>query len=421
MEWNLPRLTLGRLTKISSVTAFFLTWLADISVLNDSRHVYELPTNWFPVWLTGPLICLTLVGTLRSAKLSGYVIGCVTASLAATLWSCLEPPGVSWWGALETCGLLVLTIRATACSWRPSTAAAHTALLGAAVLALPLRNGSWRTFLVGSYVLTVALAVCIAMGCALRSWGLRRERAEQDVRHSERLALARDLHDLIAHHMTGIIVQANAARAVHATAPDKVPPVLDNIARSGTETLESMRRLVRALMKPGHAPLRFGDLLTELSDLVSAHSAVGHDVTPARLDVTAAARSARLSPEVELTVFRLVQEALANVRRHAPGTDTRVRVEAGDTRLRVTVTNTAPYHRAATPTGGRGGFGLLGVRKRVEAIDGTFRADRLPDGGWRVYAVFPRAAPTEAEAEASTGASEAPASTSAPADGTSPA
>ncbi|MFB7493705.1 sensor histidine kinase [Streptomyces sp. NPDC056161] len=238
----------------------------------------------------------------------------------------------------------------------------------------------------------MVLAVCIAAGCAAHALEVRRERAVHDVRQAERLALARDLHDLIAHHMTGIIVQANAALTIRATAPEKVDPILRTISRSGTETLESMRRLVRVLREDNHAALRPGDLLTELADLVSAHSADGDD-TPARLDVTAAARTAHLSPEVEVSVQRLVQEALTNVRRHAPGARATVHLDADRAGVRVTVTNTAPHRKAAAPAGGCGGFGLLGLRERVEALDGTLDTGALPHGGWQVRAAFPAAAP----------------------------
>ncbi|WP_256362054.1 ATP-binding protein [Streptomyces sp. TRM70350] len=91
----------------------------------------------------------------------------------------------------------------------------------------------------------------------------------------------------------------------------------------------------------------------------------------------------RLAPEVETTVHRVVQEALTNVRRHAHGADVAVRLEF-DPRghLRVETRNTAPTVRATAPTGGRGGFGLVGLRERVEAVEGG--ADQRPDSGRRL-------------------------------------
>lgn len=402
MDWKLPLNPAadGRLLRISSLTAFTLILVGDFAAARIADpDPLKAPTAWLPVVVTGPLIGFAVLGLPRSFALGRRVVGAVAISLALTAWTLVDSADLQWWGALETCGLLFLTIRTTAHAWRPARAIAATVALCVAVLMLPVRSGSWSAFVAGGYILTVALAICVATGCALRAMELRRERAVHDVRQAERLALARDLHDLIAHHMTGIIVQANAAVTIQGTAPDQVDPLLRNIARSGTETLESMRRLVGVLREDNHAALRPGDLLTELADLVSAHCAHTTADTPdapdadasARLDVTAAARTARLSPEVEISVQRLVQEALTNVRRHAPGARATVRLDADPGWLRVTVTNTAAPHRSTTPAGGRGGFGLLGLRERVEALDGTLRTGALPHGGWQVEAAFPLA------------------------------
>ncbi|MFK0288744.1 sensor histidine kinase [Streptomyces sp. NPDC090499] len=403
MHWNLPRIPAGRrLITVSGLVAFTLTWGVDLAVFVTRPAPFGTPAGWLPVLVTGPLAALAAVGLPRSAALAAVglprsvdlsrrVAGVVTLSVGVTVWSLVAPPEPRWWGALETCGLLFLTVRTAADIRRPATAVACTVALGVTILLLPLRAGSLGAFVVGGYILTVALAVCVAIGCALRSLEARRERAVRDVRQAERLALARDLHDLIAHHMTGIIVQANAALTIQTASPDRVPPILRNIAHSGTQTLDSMRRLVRVLREDDHTALRSGDLLTELADLVSTHSAAGGDDAPSRLDITAAARTSRLGPEIEITVQRLVQEALTNVRRHAPGAGTTVHLDTDGTGLLVTVTNTTPAHHAAAPAGGRGGFGLLGVRERVEALDGTFRAGPVPHGGWQVQAVFPLA------------------------------
>ncbi|MFG2135096.1 sensor histidine kinase [Streptomyces sp. NPDC048751] len=101
----------------------------------------------------------------------------------------------------------------------------------------------------------------------------------------------------------------------------------------------------------------------------------------------------RLAPEVETSVHRVVQEALTNVRRHAPGADVVVRLGIDRARngnsLRVEVRNTAPSVRSSVPTGGRSGFGLVGLRERVEAVEGSLTSGRTPDGGWSVRAAFP--------------------------------
>ncbi|GGL18337.1 sensor histidine kinase [Streptomyces flaveus] len=109
----------------------------------------------------------------------------------------------------------------------------------------------------------------------------------------------------------------------------------------------------------------------------------------ASLHLGTAARATKLAPEVETSVQRVVQEALTNVRRHAPGATVAVRVEAEDDRLLVEVRNSAPRERSAVPAGGRGGFGIVGLRERVEAVEGRLETGSTADGGWRVTAVFP--------------------------------
>jgi signal transduction histidine kinase len=131
------------------------------------------------------------------------------------------------------------------------------------------------------------------------------------------MELARDLHDFIAHHVTGMVVQADAARAVLQIAPDQIDPILGNIRKAGMETLDSMRRLVRVLREEENRTLRPGELFAQLATMVSGFSANGEQ--DASLQLGAAARAAKLAPEVETSVQRVVQEALTNVRRHAPG------------------------------------------------------------------------------------------------------
>jgi signal transduction histidine kinase len=116
------------------------------------------------------------------------------------------------------------------------------------------------------------------------------------------------------HHVTGIVVQANAARAIRETAPEQVDPILENIQKAGMETLDSMRRLVRVL-RVDRRPRRPGELFTELAALVSDFC--GGEGQDANLSEAAPARAAQLAPEAQTSVHRLVQESLTNARRHA--------------------------------------------------------------------------------------------------------
>ncbi|MFD6531916.1 sensor histidine kinase [Streptomyces sp. NPDC060184] len=412
MDWHLPFApAVRRLITTFSLLALAMTWLADLALLSFAPDAFSPATNWLPVLVTGPLAALTVAETRRSPPMRWRVAGVVAVSLTLTAVCLAVAPAQSSFGGLEGAALIALVIRTIAQAPSTRAAALSTAALGVAALLLPLRMRSWAVFVPGGYVLTVALTIGITLGCAIRALEARRRRNVADVRQAERLALARDLHDLIAHHMTGIIVQAHAATAIHETAPEKVEPILRNIARSGTETLESMRRLVRVLREEGHVPQRPGDLLSELAELTAAHSAPGASgspACPARLEATASARTAQLSPEVEISVFRVAQEALTNVRRHAPGSRAAVRLDVDAGWLWVTVTNTASPKGSPSPAGGSSGFGLIGLRERVEALDGTLRAGGVPGGGWEVGAGFPLHAPPASAAACSAPAAFGP-------------
>ncbi|MGW3283642.1 sensor histidine kinase [Streptomyces sp. NPDC001002] len=396
MDWKFPFSTgIRRVISAAAVVSLGLLWAADILVLVFVTEPPIAPTTWLPVFVTGPLAALAVPDARYPMSLPARALGVSALSFTVSVVCLFAPVSGTDIGYLEDFALLCLIIRAIAQIHPVRPMMWTVAALAVAMEMQTLRTRTLDGFVAGSYVATIMLSLGIAMGCVVRATEARRQRAVQDVRQAERLALARDLHDLIAHHMTGIIVQANAARTVHRSAPEKVEPALDAIARSGTETLESMRRLVRVLREEGHQALRPGDLLAELGDLVGEFGRNRpSDAPAARLEASAAARTSRFSPEVESTVLRVVREALTNVMRHAPGERVTVRLDADPEWLRVTVTNSARLHPAGHsadhPAGGRGGFGLIGLRERVEALDGTFWAGGAGSGQWEVRASLPR-------------------------------
>jgi len=391
VDWKLPFSPgIRRVISAAAMVSLALLWAADILVLLLVTEPPLSATTWLPVFVTGPAAALALPSTRYSPAFPVRAAGVAALSVTLTCVCLFVPVTGTDTGYLEAFALLCLVIRTLAQVQPTRTMAWIVVALAVSMVMLTLRTRTLDGFIAGSYAVTIMLSLGIAMGCILRATEARRQRAVQDVRQAERLALARDLHDLIAHHMTGIIVQANAARTVHATAPEKVEPALEAIARSGTETLESMRRLVRVLREDNHQTLRPGDLLAELGDLVGEFSRHRPDAPVARLEASAAVRTSRLSPEVEATVLRVVREALTNVLRHAPGEQVTVRLDAATEWLQLTVTNSARLRPAVRPAGGRGGFGLIGLRERIEALDGTFRAGATDSGQWEVQAVLPR-------------------------------
>lgn len=390
-----PLSRLSRRTALTALTVVMaLLWLLDAAGIEGTAGLEGNSVWWRAVPGLVAAVALLLPG--RPPALTWGAGAAVLASWVTTLALLTSvTPTFAGWGLLETLCLLLLLVRAAKDIVQPWPAAALSTALGVAVIAAPMRLDEGGV--VFSFLLTFPTGGAVGLGCYLRSLDERRRRAVADTRQSERLELARELHDFVAHHVTGIVVQAQAARAIRDIAPEQVDPLLRSIEQAGSETLQSMRKLVRVLREDDARAVRPGDLFAELGELVAAFA---ERDAPATLQVAAEARQARPDPEVETSVRNVVREGLTNVRRHAagsPSVSVRVGLSDGDAgagvrRLRVEVHN-APSPRQtapnAEPLGGRGGLGLVGLTERTEAVGGTLRASRAEDGGWRLTAEFP--------------------------------
>ncbi len=232
-------------------------------------------------------------------------------------------------------------------------------------------------------VFTGAVLMVLSLGTGLYFRARDRERATlvrsevAAAQHAERMALARELHDVVAHYVTGIVVHAQAAQAVPAAAQE----VLPIIAQSGTEALTAMRRLVGTLRgSETDAPAATSDLADDVRKVVRQS---GQPVL-LNLDLPS-----DVPPALARSVLRLVQESLTNSRKHAEEVsqvDVSVAVVADVVRVVVSDDGRAPK---VAPVGGSGGFGLVGMRERVELLGGTFAAGRRAEGGWEVRAELP--------------------------------
>ncbi|QXJ21067.1 two-component sensor histidine kinase [Actinomadura graeca] len=311
----------------------------------------------------------------------------------------------------ELGGLLIMIARV---AWKAprDRLAAVTALLGAAVLVLPLR---WAV--VGAVLFSAPLGLCVALaagtGIYLRAVDARRSRSLAAARRDERLELARDLHDFVAHHVTGIVVQAQAARFTarsgSAQTHDQLDTMFAGIEQAGTEALTSMRRMVGLLRDAQYADARDGDARggdgrggdarggTAAGDRGSSTRPVGDLAQLRRLvdgfthppaTLSLASDLGALPPEVATSVHRVVQEALTNVRKHAAdATAVRVTVaRLGDGSVEAAVRDDGQGRGRRLPSGG---FGLSGLAERVDALGGRLRAGPRPEGGWEVLAVLP--------------------------------
>jgi signal transduction histidine kinase len=198
----------------------------------------------------------------------------------------------------------------------------------------------------------------------------------------ERLRLARELHDVVAHSMSVIAVQAGTARMV---LDDEAPAAKEAIAAieaSSRSALTEMRRLLGVLRDPAEvAALSPLPTLGDLDRLVAQTVESG---TPVELRVKG--RRRRLGPGIELAGYRIIQEALTNVRRHAPGSTAVVRVEYATSELVIEVQNDTGPNGAPT---GSGGLGLVGMRERAALYGGTVEAKARGDGTFLVLARLP--------------------------------
>ncbi|MFF0524033.1 sensor histidine kinase [Actinomadura nitritigenes] len=285
-------------------------------------------------------------------------------------------------------------------------------LLGAAVLAVPLR---WSPVaaLVFTAPLGITVAVALGVGLYLRAVDARRARSLAAARRDERLELARDLHDFVAHHVTGIVVQAQAARFAArsgaAQSPERLDTMFAGIEKAGTEALTSMRQMVGLLRDAQHTGAADGEAFGATGTTAgTAGGAAGEAATrpvgdlgrlrdlvagfadpPATLAL--APDLGPLPPEVAASVHRVVQESLTNVRKHAAdAASVRVAVaRAAGGSVEVSVRDDGQGRGRRLPSSG---FGLAGLSERVDALGGRLRAGPRPEGGWEVVALLPAAA-----------------------------
>ncbi|MEV7009405.1 sensor histidine kinase [Streptosporangium sp. NPDC051022] len=211
------------------------------------------------------------------------------------------------------------------------------------------------------------------------------ERARRELLE-ERTRIAREMHDVVAHHMSVIAVQASSAARRLGVVPADVEREFDSIGAAARQSLAEMRRLLGVLRSddamPQRAPLPG---LDQVGALVESARRAG---TPVELTVTGL--PAHVQPGIELPVYRIVQEALSNVIRHAPGAATAVAVTGNGTGLRVVVENAPPAgvgHALAEPAGT--GHGLAGMRERAATVGGVLLTGPTPRGGFRVELTLP--------------------------------
>ncbi|MEU2058882.1 sensor histidine kinase [Streptomyces sp. NPDC013455] len=234
---------------------------------------------------------------------------------------------------------------------------------------------------------------------AIRDRAERAERTrEEEARRrvaEERLRIARDLHDVVAHHIALVNVQAGVAAHVMDKRPDQAKEALAHVREASRSALDELRATVGLLRQSGDpaAPTEPAPGLSRLEELADTFRSAGLPVAVARAD-----EGTDLPAAVDLAAYRIVQEALTNVRKHAgQGARAEVSVVRVGPGIEVTVLDDGPGGTAAPEAGG--GHGLLGMRERVTALGGTLTTGPRYGGGFRVHAILPVDTRTEIRTE----------------------
>ncbi|MBO2451899.1 sensor histidine kinase [Actinomadura barringtoniae] len=239
-----------------------------------------------------------------------------------------------------------------------------------------------------------------------REESTRRELAEQERRHrdaeavlTERQRIARELHDVVAHHMSMIAIQAEAAPYKVDDVPEETRKDLAEIRGTALDALNELRRILGVLRSEDGAETAPQPSLDRLDELVSGARQAGLTVT-----FEEKGERGRVPPGYGLTIYRIVQEGLSNAMRHAPGAEVAVAVSYADDAVRIAVINDPPPapppgvdapDRADEPDGvdppdgAGGGHGLIGMRERAAMLGGELDAGPTPEGGYAVRVTLP--------------------------------
>jgi signal transduction histidine kinase len=231
---------------------------------------------------------------------------------------------------------------------------------------------------VGGYAFFLSAA---ALGAAIRYRAKIRFRDIDQAKAREREQLARELHDTVAHHVSGIAIQAQAGRAIAASHPERAVEALAVIEDAATRTLTELRAIVGVLRATQDTEFAPQPGVAEVEQLATDGQ------TRPCVEVTLFGEFDDLSPAVGAAIYRLAQESITNARRHARhATQVTVAVTGDANHVRLTIDDDGSAAGGRAPAG----YGLVGMRERASLLGGTFHAGPAAERGWRVEAVLPR-------------------------------
>ena len=324
--------------------------------------ILGVPSIFALLWRrTHPLAVVLIVFACHGASEAVLLVGADhSAMLYATAWLLILPYALFRWGSGREC------------------------ILGLAVIMLAhVPNGSGAVNSIAEVLAaSVFLLFPAAVGLAVRYRLAYRVRTNDQIKLLERELLARELHDTVAHHVSAIIIQAQAGRAVAPTDPDAAARVLRVIEDEASRTLTEMRIMVGAL-RDGEA----ADLSPQrgVADIAKLAMATG-DSPQIAVHLTGGLDDVR--PSVGAAVYRMAQESITNAVRHARhATRIEVVVAGDDDTIRLTVHDDGDPNPSAA---GSIGYGLIGMSERAKLLGGTLHAGPSDGRGWAIIAVLPR-------------------------------
>jgi signal transduction histidine kinase len=339
---------------------------------------FELPHATWSQLVLAALTALPLVTRRRFPLASFWII----AVAAALVYDQMSRADLTW----TVVASVVAAYSAPAYSRYRNLALASVVATAVWVFG---RNGDDLPGLPSGLVTFLLLSSVGLAANTIHTWRQRAQTLQREQAAATRLAvdherarLARELHDVVGHNVSVMVVQAGAARKVMGTTPDLAREALLAVEAGGRAAMAELRQVIGLLTVDRDGadltPLPGLDRLPELA------ARIRETGTPVTLTVTGTVES--LPAGVDLAAYRVVQEALTNAVKHAAGAAVTIEVSGTAEELRVEVTDTGGTPSAAGPGGGRG---LAGLRDRLAVYGGTLTAGRRPTGGYRVVAVLP--------------------------------
>lgn len=331
--------------------------------------------EWRPLVMVVALGLAPLLAWRRTSPLAVALLGWGLAGLLAVLQLTLDTGNLG----LNSMGAVVITLFSLVRWGSGKEMLAGTAFVTVvAVLGFLASAAGWADVVGGGALLLLV----IALAAVFRSRADLRHRHQREIRNQERMELARELHDTVAHHISAIAIQAQAGGVVLPTAPDRAAAALTAIESEAARAMAEMRSMVRVLRDEDAVDYSPQQGVADLPTL-------SHVDTTAVIRVSVDESLTRLAHRVDAALFRIAQESVTNAVRHARNA-TRIEIDVrrdGETvRLRV-----SDDGADVSGADARLGFGLLGMAERTHLLGGAFSAGAGATGGWVVEAVFPMA------------------------------